>query len=231
MAIPDPRGVPQVGPNNWNSAFLPAVFQGTPFRADKPIPHLTRPEVDQHRVGQGRHRDFAAKLNAKHLAADPGDADLAGRIASYETGRPDAACRLPRSPTCRRRRPRFTSCTAPTTPDKVQAGFARNCLLARRLLERDVRFVQLFNGSYAMGEGVGNWDGHKTLKTQYDVHAPILDQPCAALLTDLKRTRAAEGHAGGVGDGVRPDADVPEGGERPRPQPARASPSGWPGPG
>ncbi len=51
-----------------------------------------------------------------------------------------------------------------------------------------MRFVQLFNGAYAMGEGVGNWDGHKTIKTQYDIHGPILDQPCAALLRDLKRT-------------------------------------------
>ena len=71
-------------------------------------------------------------------------------------------------------------------PNKLKAGFARNCLLARRLIERGVRFVQLFNGAYAMGEGVGNWDGHKTLKAQYAVHAPILDQPCAALLKDLK---------------------------------------------
>ena len=76
--------------------------------------------------------------------------------------------------------------TASTTPTTLKAGFARNCLLARRLLERGVRFVQLFNGAYAMGEGVGNWDGHKTLKTQYDVHGPILDQPAAALLNDLK---------------------------------------------
>jgi len=73
-------------------------------------------------------------------------------------------------------------------PNKVKAGFARNCLLARRLLERGIRFVQLFNGAYAMGEGIGNWDGHKKLKEQYDVHGPILDQPCAALLRDLKRT-------------------------------------------
>ena len=55
------------------------------------------------------------------------------------------------------------------------------------MLFRSVRFVQLFNGSYAMGEGVGNWDGHKTLVKQYSVHAPILDQPCAALLRDLKQ--------------------------------------------
>jgi hypothetical protein len=69
----------------------------------------------------------------------------------------------------------------------VKAGFARNCLLARRLLERGVRFVQLFNGAYAMGEGVGNWDGHRKLKEQYDIHGAILDQPAAALLRDLKR--------------------------------------------
>jgi uncharacterized protein (DUF1501 family) len=73
------------------------------------------------------------------------------------------------------------------TANKLKAGFARNCILARRLIERGVRFVQLFNGAYAMGEGVGNWDGHKTLKTQYDVHGPILDQPAAALLSDLKQ--------------------------------------------
>ncbi len=68
----------------------------------------------------------------------------------------------------------------------LKARYGKNCLLARRLLERGVRFVQLFNGSYAMGEGVGNWDGHKKIKEQYDVHAPIFDEPTAALLKDLK---------------------------------------------
>src|SRR4029077_19987215 len=71
-------------------------------------------------------------------------------------------------------------------PDPDRAGFARNCLLARRLLERGVRFVQVFNGAYAMGEGKGNWDGHRQLKSDYDRHGPILDQPAAALLRDLK---------------------------------------------
>jgi uncharacterized protein (DUF1501 family) len=70
--------------------------------------------------------------------------------------------------------------------NKTKAGFARNCILARRLLERGVRFVQLFNGAYAMGEGIGNWDGHKKLVEQYAIHAPILDQPVAALVHDLK---------------------------------------------
>ncbi len=75
---------------------------------------------------------------------------------------------------------------ADDTKNPSKARFAKNCILARRLLERGVRFVQLFNGAYAMGEGVGNWDGHKTIKTQYDGHAQILDQPAAALLKDLK---------------------------------------------
>ena len=74
-----------------------------------------------------------------------------------------------------------------------------------------MRFVQLFNGAYAMGEGVGNWDGHKTLKTQYDIHAPILDQPAAALLEGPESPRPARRHAGGVDDRVRPHADVSEG--------------------
>ena len=60
-------------------------------------------------------------------------------------------------------------------------------MLARRLIEKGVRFVQLFNGAYAMGEGVGNWDGHKAIKQQYGIHGPILDQPVAGLLRDLKQ--------------------------------------------
>ena len=69
----------------------------------------------------------------------------------------------------------------------TKARFAQNCILARRLVERGVRFVQVFNGAYAMGEGVGNWDGHRALERQYNVHAPILDQPVAALLVDLEQ--------------------------------------------
>jgi uncharacterized protein (DUF1501 family) len=69
----------------------------------------------------------------------------------------------------------------------VKAAYARNCILARRLCESGVRFVQLFNGAYAMGEGVGNWDGHKMIADQYPGHAEILDQPTAALFRDLKQ--------------------------------------------
>ncbi len=75
---------------------------------------------------------------------------------------------------------------ADNVENPTKAAFARNCILARRLLESGVRFVQLFNGSYASG-GELNWDGHNKLKEQYDRHAAIMDQPVAALYTDLKQ--------------------------------------------
>jgi uncharacterized protein (DUF1501 family) len=68
----------------------------------------------------------------------------------------------------------------------LTAGFGRNCLLARRLLEKGVRFVSLYNGAFAMGEGVQNWDGHRQIKSDYDRHGPVLDKPLAGLLKDLK---------------------------------------------
>ena len=70
----------------------------------------------------------------------------------------------------------------------LKAAYARNCILARRLVEKGVRFVQLFNGAYQTGgEGVSNWDGHKVLAEQYVKHGEVMDQPTAALLTDLKQ--------------------------------------------
>jgi hypothetical protein len=184
VAIPDPRGVPQVGPNHWNSAFLPAVFQGVAFNADKPIPHLARPaEITD--AADRASRDFLKRLNDRHLERNPGDTDLAARIASYEMAARLQLTAVEVSDLSRESRA-TQELYGVTDANKLKAGFARNCLLARRLLERGVRFVQLFNGSYAMGEGVGNWDGHKTLAAQYAIHAPILDQPAAALLRDLK---------------------------------------------
>lgn len=184
VAIPDPRGVPQIGPNHWNSAFLPAVFQGTPFNADKPIPNLATPQ----QIGPAAEmatRDLLKLLNEKHLEQHQRDSQLAARIASYEL-----AARMQLSAAEVGNLAEETQTTrqlyAADDANELKARFGRNCLLARRLLERGVRFVQLFNGSYAMGEGVGNWDGHRKLHEQYQVHAPILDQPCAALIRDLK---------------------------------------------
>jgi hypothetical protein len=183
VAIPDPRGVPQSAQNNWSSGFLPAVFQGTPWNAAQPIRHLAIPE-SMSASERAAMLDALKRLNEGHLRRHPGDSDLAARIAAYElAGRlqlsaPEVGDLAGESQAVHRRYGTDDS-------DPVRAGFARNCLMARRLLEQGVRFVQLFNGAYAMGEGVGNWDGHKTLKEQYDVHGPILDRPAAALLDDL----------------------------------------------
>jgi hypothetical protein len=184
VAIPDPRGVPQAGPSNWSSGFLPAVFQGTAFNADQSIANLSTPRGISPSA-QRSTKGFLKLLNERHLQRNPGDSELSARIASYElAGRMQLSA--PEVSDLSRESAATHASYGTDDPNKVKAGFARNCLLARRLLERGVRFVQLFNGAYAMGEGVGNWDGHKTLKTQYDVHAPILDQPAAALVKDLK---------------------------------------------
>jgi len=184
VAIPDPRGVPQSGSNNWGPGFLPAAFQGTPFSAAQPVRHLVPPEVSS--SADHAARSLLARMNQRHLDLHPGDGKLAARIASYEL-----AARMQLSV------PEVTGLTA--EPDHVlrlygaddagnptKAAFARNCILARRLIERGVRFVQLFNGAYASG-GELNWDGHNKLKSQYDKHAAILDQPAAGLIRDLKQ--------------------------------------------
>ena len=185
VAIPDPRGVPQAGPNHWNSAFLPSAFQGTAFNAAKGIPHLARPSGINESQDSAT-RDFIKLINERHLSRHPGDSDLAARIASYEMAARMQVAASEVSDLSSESAATLALYGADDAQNRNKAGFARNCILARRLLERGVRFVQLFNGAYAMGEGVGNWDGHKKLTEQYAVHAPILDQPVAGLLKDLK---------------------------------------------
>ena len=186
VAIPDPRGVPQSSVNNWGPGFLPAVFQGTPFNSSQPIRYLARPRGTS-AAGDVATSDMLKLLNERHLAQFPGDSELSARIASYEM-----AARMQLSvprimDLSTESRTTLAAYGADDVENKVKAGFARNCVLARRLIESGVRFVQLFNGAYAMGEGQGNWDGHRFLKKQYDIHGPILDQPTAALLADLKQ--------------------------------------------
>lgn len=187
VAIPDPRGAPQSSVNNWGPGFLPAAFQGTDFNAANPIRNLNRPEGISAKIDIAT-RDFLRRLNARHLERFPGDTELAARISSYEL-----AARMQLSV------PEVSNIStepehilkmygADDTGNDLKAAFARNCILARRLLEKGVRCVQLFNGSYQTGgEGTSNWDGHKVLHEQYSKHGPVLDQPAAALIKDLKQ--------------------------------------------
>jgi len=185
VAIPDPRGVPQNGPRHWQSAFLPAAFQGTSFNADRPIPNLARPAAISAEADQAT-RDFLQRLNEDHLSRHPGDTDLAARISAYELAAKMQLSAAKVADLADESAQTLALYGADDTQNSLKARFARNCILARRLVEKGVRFVQLFNGGYAMGEGVGNWDGHKTIEKQYSVHGPILDQPVAGLLRDLK---------------------------------------------
>jgi hypothetical protein len=147
-----------------------------------PIRHLTAPGVTNEKDRSAKM--LLQRMNARHLAQNPENTKLAARIASYEL-----AARMQLSVpgvTDLSTEPKHVlSAYGADSTDKDKAAFARNCILARRLVEKGVRFVQLFNGAYASG-GKLNWDGHNALKEQYDVHANILDQPAAALIRDLR---------------------------------------------
>lgn len=184
VSIPDPRGVPQNGSNNWGPGFLPAAFQGTTLSSQHRVRHLTANGVSS--AKDKAAKSLLQKMNARHLERNPGDSKLAARVASYEL-----AARMQLSV------PQVSDLSsepehilklygADDPKNKTKAAFARNCILARRLIEKGVRFVQLFNGAYASA-GRLNWDGHQKLKEQYDGHAEILDQPTAGLIKDLKQ--------------------------------------------
>jgi Protein of unknown function (DUF1501) len=190
VAIPDPRGAPQSAGNFWGPGFLPAAFQGTDFNATSPLRNLARPRSVSE-VADVSTREFVAGLNRHHLKRFPGDSELAARISSYElaarmqlsvpevgqvSGEPEHVLRM------------YGADQGGDPVRDLKAAYARNCILARRLIEKGVRFVQLFNGAYQTGgEGVSNWDGHKVLEQQYVKHGQVFDQPTAALLTDLKQ--------------------------------------------
>lgn len=184
VAIEDPRGNPQSGPNNWANGFLPAAFQGTPFSTTKPIRYLKRPE----NVSLSADRDVLETLKfleESNASKYPGDRELQARIASYQLAA-RMQMSVPEAVDIGSETQSTRNLYGADSKDKVKSQFAENCILARRLVERGVRFVQIFNGAYASG-GRLNWDGHSDLKRQYDIHGHILDQPVAGLLKDLKQ--------------------------------------------
>ncbi len=186
VAINDPRGLARSGKNNFGNGFLPAAFQGTDFNAKNPPANLRRPEgfsANDDRVTV----DLLKRLNGKHLERFPGDADLAARIASYElagqmqTSVPDMMD-LSAEPESIHKE------YGTDTGSELKREYAKNCILARRLVEKGVRVVQLFNGSDPSGgNGITNWDSHSNIADTHAMQAEIMDQPTAALISDLKR--------------------------------------------
>ena len=187
VAIPDPRGTPQSSVNNWGPGFLPAAYQGTDFNAAKPLRNLNRPAGVNAKQDKAT-RSFLQRLNERHLKKFPGDTELAARISSYELAARMQLSVPEVSDLSTETKATLKMYGADDTTNPLKAAFAKNSILARRLLEKGVRFVQLFNGAYQTGgEGTSNWDGHKKLAAQYAKHGPVLDQPTAALLKDLKQ--------------------------------------------
>mgnify|MGYP002630950885 CR=1 FL=1 len=186
VAINDPRGLARSGKNNFGNGFLPAAFQGTDFNAKHPPNNLQRPE-SLSAAADRRTVDLLKRLNARHLEKYPGDENLAGRIASYElagrmqTSVPDVM--------------ELSGETAATLKaygveggSELRGHYARNCILARRLVEKGVRVVQLFNGSDPSGgNGITNWDSHSDIAKTHAMQAEIMDQPTAALIADMKQ--------------------------------------------
>jgi uncharacterized protein (DUF1501 family) len=125
-------------------------------------------------------------MNLQHQQQQAGDPRLAARIASYQLAARMQLSVPDLSDLSTEPEHILRMYGADDTKNGDKAAFARNCILARRLIERGVRFVQLFNGAYASA-GRLNWDGHNALKEQYDIHAEIMDQPAAALIKDLKQ--------------------------------------------
>lgn len=182
VVMTDPRGGPIGSASNWSSGYMPANYQGTLFRSGgSPLLDLATP-LGTGDVTQRRGLDLLNTLNQKHLAANAGDAELAARIESYElafrmqTAAADAVAIDHESAATLA----MYGIEQPTTAD-----FGRKCLITRRLLERGVRFIQLYSGG---GHIEDTWDGHTDCVTNHRLHAGETDQPIAALIADLKRT-------------------------------------------
>ena len=186
VAINDPRGMARSGKNNFGSGFLPAAFQGTDFTAKAPPANLNRPtrySAKDDRVTN----DLIMRLNSKHLEQFPGDTNLAARIASYElAGRMQTS--VPDIMDISEEPESILREYGTDTGSDLKREYAKNCILARRLIEKGVRVVQLFNGSDPSGgNGITNWDSHSDIQDTHAMQAEIMDQPTAALIQDMKR--------------------------------------------
>jgi hypothetical protein len=178
VVLPDPGGGLKGGPPAWGSGFLPATFQGTPMRAGKnPILNLhPQPQISHEQ--QVATLNLVRQLNAQHLADRDFDDELSARVAAYEL-----AFRMQSAA------PALVDLADETDETKRLYGigepdtdeFGTRCLLARRMVERGVRFVQLYSGD------TNGWDAHNDVAQNHSLYCRRTDKPVAGLLRDLKR--------------------------------------------
>ena len=185
VVLPDPRGLPYNNRGNFSPGFLPKSHQGVVIQpnSDVPIANLAPPDGAKGINDRSEEAGLSLlrQLNQTHAEENPGDDRLASRLASYEL----AARMQVRAPEALDLR-RETQATrdAYGLNEESTETFGRNCLTARRLLERGVRFVQVWSGA---GGASNNWDNHNDIPKELPAIAQTVDQPISALLTDLKQ--------------------------------------------
>ena len=182
VVMTDARGGPLGGPNDWGAGFMPAAYQGTLFRSTgDPIVDL-KPPAEVTPDDQRMRLDALARLNELDMQKFPGNSELAARISSYELAYRMQGCA-----------PRAVDISSESDAtrklfgldDKITEPFGRQCLMARRLVEHGVRFVQIFQGGVG-NQNVDTWDAHADIKSNHQQHAAETDLPVAGLLTDLR---------------------------------------------
>ncbi len=212
----DPRGGPISGAKNWSSGYMPAIVPGH----RDPLGQANRSWTSSLRAGFDRSMqrdmlDTLRRLQRRPSAARAVDnSDLAARIASYELAYKMQAA-APESVDLSREDARHARALYGLNDKKTEV-FGRQCLLARRLVERGVRFIQIYSGG---NHNDDNWDAHGDLVANHDLHAGETDKPIAGLLKDLKQRGIARRNADRLGRRIRPAADgrIREG-HRPRSQ-------------
>ena len=184
VVMPDGRGGPIGTASNWSAGFMPASYQGTMFRStNPPLLDLATPDGVTQRA-QRLGLDLLKALNEEHLEKRSGESELAARIESYEL-----AYRMQTTATDAVDLDQESKQTLAMygVEQEQTTDFGRNCLITRRLLQRGVRFVQLYSGG-GSATNLHTWDGHVDCVKNHELHAGETDQPIAALITDLKRT-------------------------------------------
>jgi hypothetical protein len=177
MVLSDPSGQPVDGTHNWSSGFMPPLYQGTVLRAEEPrILNLDPPPQLRGKV-QKQNLAFLKQLNERHLKRHPGEADLEARISTYETAA--AMQTAAKEALDVSHEPAYIHKLYGLDRDATRE-YGTRCLIARRLVERGVRFVQLFLGGQP-------WDNHQSLRTGLADICARTDQPSAALVIDLKQ--------------------------------------------
>jgi hypothetical protein len=181
VVLLDPRGGPIGGAPNWCAGYMPATFQGTQFRTTgDPILNLT-PRGPLSREEQRSALDFLGTLNEPHRAARPHESELAARINSYELAY-RMQSHAPEVVDLSKETPETKSLYG--LDNEACADFGRKCLMARRLVESGVRFVQIYSGGGHLDE---NWDAHNGIEKNHKLHCAETDKPIAGLISDLER--------------------------------------------